>query len=64
MPITAAQVKNELDELKRMLGRKPTATTSVAGITATIPIPPIAPLTVAGSATYVDGVLMKYLPPS
>lgn len=37
---------------------------AVAGIDATIPIPPIAPLTVAGSATFVKGILTAYTPPS
>lgn len=40
------------------------ATTGAAGIDATISIAPVAPATVAGSATFIKGILTAYTPPS
>jgi hypothetical protein len=37
---------------------------AAAGIDATIPIPPILPQTVAGSATFTKGILTAYTAPS
>lgn len=35
-----------------------------SSVSVTIPIPPIAPLTVAGSATFTNGILTSYTEPS
>jgi hypothetical protein len=50
-------------------GKIPVATTNgrlidSSGISATIPIAPVAPLTVAGSATFTNGILTAYTAPS
>ena len=37
---------------------------ALIGVSVTIPIPPIAPLTVAGSATFLNGILVDYTEPS